>query len=204
MTTVVVMRHGETTWNRDRRVQGWAPTRLTDRGERQSERTGEWLAGEYDVDRVHSSDLLRARETVDAVRRAVDAPVEYDEAWRERDFGVYQGLAYDDMFERFPEFGLGEDAAHAAEAVPEGGESLVDVHDRVVTAWEDLLAAADDHETRLVVAHGGSIYLLIGHVKGLDVADAVLDHDQDNCAVNEFVHEAGETRVVRENCTDWA
>jgi len=203
MTTVLVVRHGETAWNRERRIQGWAPTRLTDRGREQADETGAHLAREYDVDRIHASDLLRCRETVDRIRAHVDAPAGFDRAWRERDFGVYQGLLYDDLFSRFPEFGLGEDAVRAAERVPDSGESLLHVRERVLDGWTDLLADARPDETRLVVAHGGPIYVLLGRVKDLDVASAVLDHDQANCALNEFEHdpERGETRVVRENET---
>ncbi len=204
MVRVVAVRHGESTWNRDGRLQGWAPTRLTDRGREQAAACGVHLADAYDVDRIHASDLPRVEETVAAIADHVDAPVAYEVAWRERDLGMYQGLPYDEVFERFPEFALGEDAAAAAAATPESGESLREMADRVVGRFEELLAAAGADETRLVVAHGGPIRSLLVHVDGLGVREAMLDRPQDNCGVTEFLADGdGEVRVVRENETAW-
>lgn len=205
MTTVVVLRHGETTWNRERRIQGWAPTTLNERGREQADAVGSLLAREFDVDAIHSSDLLRCRETVDGLRSHLDAPVSFDTAWRERDFGVYQGLRYEDVFDRFPQFGLGEEAVQAAEEVPDSGESLLQVRTRVLRRWDELLAAAGPDETQLVVTHGGPIYMILGRVKDLNIASAVLDHSQDNCALNVFEYEdqAGQPNILQENATDW-
>lgn len=205
MTTVLVVRHGETAWNRERRIQGWAPTRLTDRGRRQADSAGAAVGREYDVDLIHASDLLRARETVDRIRAHVDAPATVDPAWRERDFGVYQGLPADEVFSRFPELSLDEDPERAAEVVPESGESLRQMEGRLLECWTELLSEAGPGETHLLVAHGGPTYVLLGHAKDVDMATAVLEHTQDNCAITEFVHdhERGDTRVVRENVTEW-
>jgi probable phosphoglycerate mutase len=197
---VVVVRHGETDWNLNGRMQGHAPVPLNETGRGQADRVGRYLAREYAFDRVVASDLLRTRQTAEHVREHVDAPVEFDSAWRERDLGVYQGLSYGDIHERFPEFALGEAAVRAASEVPEGGESILQMRDRVVEGWRELLGGGD--ETVLVVTHGGPIYLLLGHVKELDVETALLEHSQSNCGVNEFHHD-GTTRLVRENVTEW-
>lgn len=216
MTRVVVVRHGETDWNRNGRMQGWAPTPLNDLGREQATAAGEYLAAEYDVDRVVASDLERTRET--ALRLCEALPVDpagervgYDRAWRERDLGVYQGLAYEDMYDRFPAFGLGEAAAEAAARVPEGGESLLDLRARVLDGWAALLAAAGDAETVLVVTHGGPIHFLLGHVKGLDVREAFLEHSMANCGVTVLERPpdapaaatADPVEVVVENSTAW-
>jgi probable phosphoglycerate mutase len=208
VTTIVAVRHGETAWNREGRMQGWAPVPLNDRGCEQAAAAGRWLAREYDVDRVHASDLLRTRQTVDELLAHLgldESRVSYEPAWRERDVGVYQGLSYEDVEDRFPDFGLSEPAADAAHRTPESGESLADVSERVGERFEELLRACAPDETRLVVAHGGPIYMLLGHVKDVDVASAVLDHHQDNCGVTAFEHdpETGETRVDCENLTEW-
>jgi len=197
---VVVVRHGETDWNLNGRMQGHAPVPLNETGRQQADRVGRYLGREYAFDRVVSSDLLRTQQTAEAIREYVDAPVSLDSAWRERDLGVYQGLSYGDIHERFPEFALGEAAVEAASEVPEGGESLLDVRERVLDGWNAVLGG--DEETVLVVTHGGPIYLLLGHVKDLDVQAALLEHSQSNCGVNEFHHD-GTTRLVCENVTEW-
>lgn len=204
MTRIVAVRHGESTWNRAGRLQGWAPTRLTDEGVEQAAACGGYLAETYDVDRVHASDLTRVRETVAAMDEHLDAPVEYDPAWRERDLGVYQGLPLEEVLDRFPEFGLGEDAADAATAVPESGESLAAMAERVVERFEAVLDAAGPEESRLVVTHGGPVRALLVHVDDVGVREAVLERPQANCGVTEFVRDGnGEVRVERENATPW-
>jgi probable phosphoglycerate mutase len=206
MTTIVVVRHGETPWNREGRMQGWAPVPLNDTGREQADAAGAWLADHYDVDAVHASDLLRTKETTERlVSHLHHAPgdTSYERAWRERDIGVYQGLTYDDVFDRFPEFGLGEAAVDAADRVPDSGESLVDVYERVTSRFESILADADSDETRLVVTHGGPVYMLLGHVEDLDIKTAVLDHSIDNCGVTVFEHADGETRAVEKNGRSW-
>lgn len=205
MTTIVVVRHGRTAWNRERRMQGWAPVPLDDAGRRQADAVGAWLADRYEFDAVHASDLLRTRETTELLLSHFDIDPEdatYESAWRERDIGVYQGLLYDDVFERFPKFGLGEAAVEAAAELPESGESLVDLRDRVTGRFDALVADCGPDETRLVVTHGGPIYMLLGHVKRVDIQEAMLDHSMNNCGVTVFDHR-DEPTVVTENETGW-
>ena len=203
MTTIVVVRHGETTWTRERRLQGWAPAPLTDLGREQSDRLGAELSESYDIDRIQSSDLHRTEETVDVLLDHLGAPVAFESAWRERDLGVHQGLSVDEMFERFPEFDLGASGADAARRRPESGERLVDVRERVIERWETTLAESEPGESILVVTHGGPIRLLLGHLKGLDIVASVLEQAQGYCSINElaFDHESGATKIVRENDT---
>ena len=82
-------------------------------------------------------------------------------------------------------------------------ETLVSVRDRVLDGWRDLRSGLGDDGTAVVVTHGGPIHLLLGHLKGMDVPESVLEHTQSNCAVNE-VRVASEPRIVRENATPWA
>ena len=184
MSTVLLVRHGETTWNRDRRIQGWAPSSLTDRGREQAAAVAAHLAA-GGVDRVVASDLRRAKETARAVTGATGAPATFDPGWRERGFGVYQGLPYDDLFSGHPEFAFGESGYAAAEVVPEGGESVLEARERVLDAWARLLADLGDGETVAVVAHGGPIRLVVGHLRGWDVVRSVLDVETPNCSVTE-------------------
>ncbi|MFB6141273.1 MAG: histidine phosphatase family protein [Halosimplex sp.] len=204
MTTIVAVRHGETTWNRRGRLQGWAPAPLTDLGREQADQLGATLEARYDIDRILSSDLHRAEETVDILLEHVDAPVAFESAWRERDVGVHQGLQFEEMSERFPEHDLGATGPEAAHRRPESGESLAAVRERVVERWESTLAECGPGETVLVVTHGGPIRLLLGHLKDFDMAESILEQSQGYCAITEFEcdREAGSVEIVRENDTD--
>lgn len=184
-TTVVLVRHGETDWNRENRMQGWAPSTLTDQGCEQARALGDHLAARYEFDRLVASDLRRARETTALLReQGVSPDPTFDRAWRERDFGVYQGLTKTELFERYPQFAA-TTVVSAVREVPENGESLLSARERVLDGWRQLLADAAG-ETTLVVTHGGPLYLLLGHVRGQDILTAVTDHSQHNCAINEL------------------
>lgn len=196
---VVLVRHGQTDWNRDDRIQGWAPSSLTDRGREQARSLGRHLADRYDFDRLVASDLRRTRETTALLRESgVDADPTFDRAWRERDFGVYQGLTRTALFDQHPEYDASSGIS-AIKARPDGGESLLDARERVLAGWRGL-TGGNEGETVLVVTHGGPIYLVLGYVRGHDVLTAITSHSQHNCAINEL--HVGETvDVVRHNET---
>jgi probable phosphoglycerate mutase len=202
--TVLLARHGETAWNREGRIQGWAPVSITDRGREQARTLGRHLASTHDVDHLVASDLRRTRETTLHLREAgLDPEPVFSRAWRERDVGVFQGLSREVVFEDHPEYGVGSGTL-AARATPEGGESLLDLHERVLDGWQQLLdrTADRDGETVLVVTHGGPIYVLLSHLKRLSLPAGMTAHSQDNCAFTELSvgGEAPEdVRILREN-----
>jgi probable phosphoglycerate mutase len=198
-TRVLLVRHGETEWNREGRIQGWAPSTLTETGRQQSRRLGRHLTETYDIDRVVASDLRRTRETTALVGEAgVAVEPTFQRAWRERDFGRLQGLRKQALFEGHPEYAA-TSGTLAIDTRPPGGERLRDLRTRVMDGWEHLRAEADG-ETVLVVTHGGPIYIVLGSLTGQDILTAVLDGSQENCAVNEVVL-GDSAAIVRHNET---
>lgn len=210
VSQTLFVRHGETTWNAEGRIQGWAPVPLSDRGREQAARVGEALAKDSrslaadhgpfadvgDVDAVVSSDLRRTRETAEPIAEAVGVDVETDSRLRERDFGVYQGLRSADFFERFPEMDLLENGSTAAAYTPESGESWLDVRDRVLAAARDL---RERDGTVVAVTHVNPIRLVVGERQGFDVVRSLTELSVDNCSVTVV---GGDGDVVRENVTD--
>ncbi|MFB6160707.1 MAG: histidine phosphatase family protein [Haloferacaceae archaeon] len=204
MGTALLVRHGESTWNRAGRAQGWAPTPLTDRGREQAAAVATYIVRTHDVDRLVTSDLRRAADTAAHIADATGVDPEPDRAWRERDFGRLQGLDYPGLFEAFPRFSLDERGADAVAERPASGESLLDVHDRVLDGWAALVDDLAPDDTAVVVCHGGPLHLLTGAVRGVDVPTAVLDGEQDNCAITEIaVDDGADPRLVRENWTGY-
>lgn len=205
MRTVLLVRHGETNWNAERRLQGWAPVGLSERGREQAEALGAEIADAHEVDEIVASDLERTRQTAQHVADATGAPLRFDRGWRERGFGVYQGLPYADVAERHPEIDLRTTSIVGLPATPEGGESVEEIRERVLDAWERLHADADegadgDEGTVAVVTHGGPLHLVLGHLKGLTVEDCLREGRQVNCSINEVrVNGDGEFVVHREN-----
>lgn len=187
MATLLLARHGETPWNDERRLQGWAPVGLSERGREQAVALGEQLAAR-EPDRIVASDLHRALETARLVRRAVPSPppLERAPAWRERDFGVLQGLSHEALFETFPEFAVLDAGYAAATARPEGGERWIDARARALRAADELVASLAGDETALVVTHGGPIRQVLAALLELDVAETIIELAPCNCSVTEL------------------
>ncbi len=151
-TRVVAVRHGETEWNVGSRVQGQLDIPLNAHGRWQADRLAEALVDEG-IAAIWSSDLLRARQTAEAVAARLGLPVVTDTGLRERGFGVFEGLTFAEIAERWPvesERWRRRDPAFGAA----GGETLADFFARTVAA-AGRLAAARPGETIAVVAHGG-------------------------------------------------
>ncbi len=198
MGTVLLVRHGETEWNHERRIQGWAPSGLNDRGCRQAERAGDKLGGIYDVDRIVASDLARTRETARILRPRLGVArdrVAFDRGWRERHFGTLQGLSHEGLFEGYPEFDVMKAGAAALEATPEGGESIVDVRSRVLDAWVDLAGDIGD-ETAVVVTHGGPIHTVRAYLQEHDIITELREHSTGNCEATEIAFADGVPTMV--------
>lgn len=152
VTTLLAVRHGETAWNRERRIQGHLDVPLSPLGEAQAQRLAEVLAGEP-IDAIYASDLMRARQTAAAIAARSGLPVGEDIGLRERGFGCFEGLSWTEIEARWPEQVLRwkrRDPDFGAE----GGERLRDFYQRAVGAVERL-AQAHPGQTLLLVAHGG-------------------------------------------------
>jgi probable phosphoglycerate mutase len=179
MTTVVLARHGETKWNREGRVQGWAATTLTERGQRQARELGSWIASRYDADRTLLSDLCRTRETAKQIQTATDSlpKPDSDRAWRERGFGVYQGFLAEHLFERHPDHDP-EGSVSALAVTPTAGESIGEFCGRIETAWATLPSGTD--ETILLVTHGGVIKTVLSIVTPRSRTEALAESSPPN------------------------
>lgn len=204
MATVLVARHGETHWNREGRVQGWAPTRLTDRGREQARTLGSWLTDERAVDRLVTSDLRRTRETTEHVREAATGLPDptVDSAWRERGFGVYQGFLAETLFERHPGHDP-EESVSSLDATPEDAESVAAFCDRVKSAWADLRATVGPDETVLLVTHGGVVKVLLAAVTDRSLEATITAHSPPNCSVTELRLDGSVAELVAEGARPW-
>lgn len=152
VTTVLAVRHGETAWNRESRIQGHLDIPLSPLGLAQAQRLAQALAGEP-LDAIYASDLGRARQTAAAVAERVGLPVQEDAGLRERGFGCFEGLSWSEIESRWPEQAQ-RWKRRDPEFGAEGGERLRDFYARAVGAVERL-AQAHPGQTLLVVAHGG-------------------------------------------------
>lgn len=152
VTRVLAIRHGETAWNAESRIQGHADIPLNDRGRWQAGRMAAALADEG-IDAIYASDLRRAFDTAAALARAVGLPVATDVGLRERRFGEFEGASFSEIEQRWPEASQ-RWRRREPDFGPAGGETLADFFARSVEALTRL-AAAHPGQTVALVAHGG-------------------------------------------------
>lgn len=152
VTRVIAIRHGETAWNVDGRIQGQLDIPLNETGRWQAHRLALAVA-EEGIDAVYSSDLLRAWQTAQAVARGTGHAIVADAGLRERGFGVFEGLTFNEIARRWPEQSQ-RWRRRDPEFGAEGGELLRDFYARSVAA-ATRLASAHPGQTIALVAHGG-------------------------------------------------
>lgn len=168
MARLILVRHGETEWNRLSRYQGQTDIELNETGIRQAHRAAERLARER-VNAIYSSDLKRARQTAEiiAAKHEVGA-VHESSLLREMHFGDFEGLTFDQIEERFQLIFSASPSwrSRGPHVRAPNGESIADLAERLQRFWEEL-AKHGPEETLLIVAHGGPIQVLICHLLGI-------------------------------------
>jgi broad specificity phosphatase PhoE len=160
VTTLILVRHGETDWNRDGRFQGHADPPLNDRGREQARALAELLDPEP-LEAIYSSDLRRAHETAQIVAERRGLSVIVDPQLRERDVGPWAGLTLSEIEARFP-----EQIRLWREGTISAGESRESLGKRVADAARRI-AVAHPNGHVLVVTHGGAARML-RHAAGQD------------------------------------
>jgi probable phosphoglycerate mutase len=181
LTRIVVVRHGETQWNIEARIQGHGDSALTDKGLRQADAIARRLAGEA-FDALVSSDLGRAMQTAARIGAAVNREVIPDPRFRERNFGCCEGITYTDLHERYPDaFGRHLQDTNPDFRVPDA-ETRREFYARIAGAFEDLARERAGQDV-LVVCHGGVLASLYRHIHGIP-AETLASVDIPNAAYN--------------------
>ncbi len=180
VTRIVAVRHGETVWNAEMRMQGQLDTALSAHGRWQAARAGQALAGEG-IEAIVASDLARAFDTARAIADVVGLEVETDAGLRERCFGEFEGYTYAEIDARWPvEAALWR--RHDPAFGPAGGETLIAFFDRAVASLTRIAVAARGR-TICVVTHGGVLDCLYRVAAGVDLA-AARTWELGNAAIN--------------------
>jgi probable phosphoglycerate mutase len=186
------VRHGETAWNVDTRIQGQLDIALNETGRWQAARLAQALHHEP-LDALYSSDLQRASQTAAAISEAMNVPVRLDARLRERSFGLFEGHTFRELEaswpeetrrwrERDPSFG------------PPGGEALAAFYERCVDAVSQL-ATQHPGQTIAVVAHGGVMDCLYRAALRIDLRTR-RTWMLGNASINRLLHTPGGFSLV--------
>jgi broad specificity phosphatase PhoE len=197
LTRFILVRHGETEWNRNERFRGRADLSLNENGHRQAEAAALKLKGR-DAAAIYASPMKRTLETADPISRELGVSVTPTEGLIDIDYGEWQGLSLEEantkdsvMYHKWH---------HSPHEVRfPGGEGLAHVRDRVVAAVHEI-AAGHDKQTVVLVSHKVVCQVLICAMFGLDNSH-FWQVRQDVCAINSFEISDGFTTVSSVNDT---
>jgi probable phosphoglycerate mutase len=158
-TRILAIRHGETAWNVDTRLQGHLDIPLNDVGLRQAQHLAQSLVEGDAIDAIYASDLSRAHTTAQAIAQAVGQTVGLHPGLRERHFGAFQGRTFAEIEVELPEHALHWRKRTPDWTPPEGGESLLVLRERILRTVNEL-AAKHPGQQIVLVAHGGVLDIL--------------------------------------------
>ena len=184
-TRILAIRHGETAWNVDTRLQGHLDIPLNDMGLRQAKNLARALSEREVVDAIYASDLSRAHATAQSIAQAMGRTVSTHVGLRERHFGVFQGRTFDEVEAELPEHAWHWRKRTPDWAPPEGGESLLALRERIVSTVDEL-AARHAGQQIVLVAHGGVLDILYRAATRLDL-QAPRTWQLTNTAVNRLL-----------------
>lgn len=199
-----IIRHGQTVWNKERRLQGSTDIMLNEEGIRLAKLTGEKLKNVY-FDKIYSSPLTRAYDTACYIRGDRDIPIVKDERIRELCFGKLEGRNIDEMaadknshFQHFfdePELYVPDEKGETLESIRERGADFlkteIEIHE-------------SDYERVMIVAHGAMNRALLSHIKKSDIKNFWGRAVQKNCSVNIIRLENGKYEILEEDKTFYA
>lgn len=191
LTRICMVRHGETAWNAEGRVQGQLDIPLNEVGRAQARATAEVLAS-HDFSAIYSSDLLRVRQTAEPTARRLALPVTLDAALRERHYGMFESLTYVEVREKFPGH-----YARFRDKDPdfdfEGGESLRGFAERSMQVVNGLIERHAGEQI-IVFTHGGVLEMVYRHARATGLSSP-RDFEIPNAGINWVEVRAAEWKV---------
>jgi len=161
MQKVFLIRHGETDYNRDHRLQGALPIPLNANGCLQAEALGLYLK-DSGIEAIFSSPMIRARQTADIIGQALDINVYEEPRIREIAFGKFEGLTHTEIEANFPDDYRMWQSGDMSYTVP-AGESRRSVQQRMADAWNDLKVISD-YEKIALISHGSALRILMRYL----------------------------------------
>ncbi len=165
-TEIILIRHGETEWNSQKRMQGHSNSDLSSVGQAQIQALGQWMKN-VPFDHIYSSDSLRAKQTAEAITQFSGHELQFDQRLREKNLGVFEGLTSEEARERHPEvFRLFKTAG--SKYVIDEGESTQQLQDRALEIVDEIRIKHPE-ERVLLVTHGGFIRVVMKHSLGLSL-----------------------------------
>lgn len=188
-----IIRHGETNWNKEMRLQGQSDIPLNEYGIDLAKVTADALK-DVNFDCVYSSPLSRAYETAKILVQD-KCPIIKDERLKEISFGVDEGVNKDELGDHFTNFFFSPEKYTPSE----GGETIEELCHRTLDFLEDIIYPMKDTDKKiLIVAHGALNKAIMANLKNVSVADFWKGEFQRNCCVNQYEITNTDFRIIEE------
>ncbi len=197
MIEIVLIRHGETDWNAEKRMQGHIDIPLNSAGLKQVTALSRALAPET-FDAIFTSDLQRAVQTAQAIAKPHNLSIQQDGGLRERCFGAFEGLRPQDIAIQYPHDYMRWRAMDIDARFPEGervAETLQEFYDRVENAVTRIVASGV-YRKIAIVAHGGVLDCIYRCASGLAL-NVPRDFDMLNASINRLIWDGSRLQVVQ-------
>jgi probable phosphoglycerate mutase len=191
MMQLLLIRHAQSTWNAQGRIQGWADPPLSETGLDQARKLAQRLVADgHAVAAIYSSPLLRAWQTAEQLGQALGLSVQTDDRLKENDVGQLTGLTGPEVEQRFPEWMAARRASLEWVQPPEG-EGRDHLASRAVAVMSDIVARHAG-QTVAVVSHGGTLGVYLAHLLEMPIHRS-LPFQFDNTSLS--VVKVGEHRI---------
>jgi broad specificity phosphatase PhoE len=198
MTTIILIRHGQTAWNREERFRGQADIPLNDIGIEQAKTTAERIARQYRPAAIYASPLQRTMKTAQIIAHPLNLSVIHHPDLLDIHYGSFAGLTGEEARAQWPKIYTGWLTTPGSVTFPDG-ESLSVLRIRVERFMREMSASHTD-ETIATVGHTVANRVILLSALGLD-DNRLWDLGQDNCAINLLEYDNGRWRVLSINDT---
>ena len=195
-----MIRHGQSQANAQNIFAGHSDFDLTEFGKSQASLAAEYLYKHEKIDKIYSSDLLRAYHTACPVAEAFGLPIIKDTALREIFAGEWEGLSFPEIKERYPtEYNMWMNDYSHVRCV--GGESTIDVYNRVIPYVTDI-AKSNEGKCVLLSTHATIVRAIEAYSRGYASDESGEVHFSHNASINIYIYENGKIYPVRTDITD--
>ena len=197
MVELILVRHGETDSNLKGTYLGWTDIELNQKGLRQASLVAEQLK-KLDIDRIYSSPLKRACKTAEVINEHFDHKIMYSDCLKERNFGVWDNLTYQEIVEGYPK----EHSEWMEDWINyniKGGESAFESSSRVANFTNSIISGKDEGKI-IVVTHLGTIRFMLAHLLGMKLEDS-WRFRVDNCSITRLEIKDGYAVLTHLNCS---
>jgi phosphoserine phosphatase len=198
MIRIILVRHGETAWNREGKFQGRLDIELNEAGRSQAKRLAKALSDVH-VDTIYSSPLKRSFVTAELIADYHSTPVITADAFNEIDHGSWEGMHLREVVDKHGEMYESWISEPHTVKMP-GGEDLQDISDRAIRKLLDILEVTPDGNTVLIAAHDATNKVILCHALGLDNSH-FWQFKQGNASISVLEYEGGAFRLTLMNDT---